>query len=269
MNNLRSEIRHRSPFHKVTFSRRFVLSVMLFLLITTSFSQAYAATDWDSALDDINALHNNYTAIQETLKADNLKIQKLRKLNNDDLKSINLTLQSVDEPLLTRLKADVAAIQNKYAPLLKQYSELSKQSAAAKKAKDLQNVTILDLKRNKLKPAVTLARTEVKITTDALAAARKITASKTKPAKDALIPVATLKKQIAAENKNIAAAQKIRSEADKQYKIAVKRGDAISAATEMRASYEQMEQIHTMQKNLYNWEQKIAIALRLAESKLP
>lgn len=269
MNYRRSENRHEKDFARKNYSRRFVLLIILFCLFTSNLSQVHAATEWDSALDDINALYNNYTTLQETLKTDNLKIQKLRKLNNDDLKSINIILKSVNEPQLTRLKTEATAIQNKHNPLLKQYSELSQQSAAAKKAKDLKTSTMLDLKRNKLKPAVVLAKTEIKAKTDALAAARKLTASKTKPAKDALIPIAALKKQIAAENKNVTAAQKVRSEADKQYKSAVKKGDAVAAAAGMRTSYKQLEQIHAMQQNLYNWEQKITVALRAAESKLP
>lgn len=269
MINLRSKTSHGQLRKASGEPKGFIMLVILFFLVTSNFSHASAATEWDSALEDINALHNNYTSLQDTLKNDSLKIQKLRKVNNDDLKSINLLILSIDEPLLTRLRAEAAAIQNKHAPLLKQYSELGKQSTAAKKAKDLKTATILDLKRNKLKSAVMLARAEVKTKTDALAAARKLTATKTKPAKDALVIVTTLKKQIAVENKNVSAAQKVRSEADKQYKIAVKQGDAISAATEMRISYEQMLQIHAMQQTLYSWEQKISVALRTAESKLP
>ena len=269
MINLGNKFRLRHPFRKVSDLKGCILLVILIFLVTSNLSYASAATEWDSALDNINALHNNYTSLQETIKNDSLKIQKLRKVNNDDLKSINLKLQSFDEPLLTRLKVEVTAIQNKHAPLLKQYSELGKQSTAAKKAKDLKTATILDLKRNKLKPAVVLARSEVKTKTEALAAARKLTATKTKPAKDALVTVTTLKKQIAVENKKVSAAQKARSEADKQYKIAVKQGDAILAAAEMRTSYEHMLQIHAMQQTLYSWEQKISVALRAAESKLP
>ncbi|MRN52676.1 hypothetical protein [Paenibacillus monticola] len=255
--------------HKASYWRGFVEIVILFILLTTNVSQVHAASDWDNALDDINAIHGEYTTLQGIIKADSLKIQKLRKENNDNLKAVNAQLLTVDQALLSRLKTESEAVRKKHAPLLEQYSALSKQYTAAKKAGDAKAATLYDLKRNKLKSAVTTARTEVKAKVDALAAARKEYAAKTKPAKDALAPVATIKKQIVAENKNLSAAQKSRSEADARYKAAVKQGNAITAAAELKLSYSQMNKIHTMQQTLYSWEQTIAIALRTAVSKLP
>ncbi|MEK4511316.1 hypothetical protein [Paenibacillus sp. FSL K6-2524] len=243
--------------------------IFLLILLTGNVSQVYATSDWDTALEDINALHDNYIDLQEVIQADNLKIKKLRKQNNDDLKSIKAKLNAIDQILLNRLKTEAELIQQKHSSLLKQYSTLSKQSAAAKKTNDTKAVTIFDLKRNKLKPAATTARAEVKAKTDALTAARKQTATKTKPTKDILVLVTTLKQQVVAENKILANAQQARSEADKRYKVAIKQGDAISAATEMKLSYQQMDIIQSMQKKLYDLEQRIATTLRSAESKLP
>lgn len=255
--------------HNFSYLKRFVQFILVVALLNINLTLASAGTDWDSALDDINGLHGNYTSLQVALKSDSSKIQMLRKQNNETLKSIHSVIESTDKVLLSRLSSEATSAQKKHAPLLEQYSTLSKQSTAAKKAKDFKTATLLDLRRNKLKGAATLARTEIKAKTDALATARKQTAAKIKPIKDALAPVTALKKQITAENKNIAVAQKVRSEADKQYKLAVKQGDAITAVSEMRISYEQMKRIHDMHQNIYSWEQKISLALRSAESKLP
>lgn len=256
-------------FHKFSYLKRFVQFILVVTLLNSNLTMASAGVDWDSALDDINGLYGNYTSLQAALKSDSSKIQMLRKQNNETLKSIHSVIESTDKALLSRLSSEATSVQKKHAPLLEQYSTLSKQSTAAKKARDFKTATLLDLRRNKLKAAVTIARTEIKAKTEALAAARKQTATKLKPIKDALAPITTLKKQITAESKNITLAQKVRSEADKHYKSAVKQGDAITAATEMRVSYEQMIRIHAMQQNIYSWEQKIALALRAAESKLP
>lgn len=255
--------------HKASYWRGFVEFVILLTLLTTNVSQANAASDWDNALDDINAIHGEYTALQGVIKADSLKIQKLRKENNDTLKAVNVQLLAIDQVLLSRLKTETEAVRKKHAPLLEQYSTLSKQYTAAKKAGDTKSATLYDLKRNKLKSAVTTARAEIKAKVDALAAAQKATAAQTKPTKDALSPIAAIKKQIVAGNKNLAAAQKSRTEADARYKAAVKQGNAITAAAELKLSYSQMGKIHTMQLTLYSWEQTIALALRTAESKLP
>lgn len=255
--------------HKFSDLKKFVQFILVVALLNCNLSMASAGTDWDSALEDINGLHGNYTSLQTALKSDSSKIQMLRKQNNEALKSIHSVIESTDKAHLSRLSSEATLAQKKHAPLLEQYSTLSKQSTSAKKARDFKTATLLDLRRNKLKAAVTLARTEIKAKTDALATARKQTATKLKPIKDALAPITALKKQITAENKNITVAQKVRTEADKQYKSAVKQGDAIKAATEMRISYEQMTRIHSMQQNIFTWEQKIALAIHAAESKLP
>lgn len=265
----KNTVRCRTNIFRIRGLKWMAQVVLVAAFLTCNLTLVSAATGWDSALDDINSLHGNYTALQATLKTDNSKIQKLRKQNNDALKSIRTVIQSTDQALLSRLSSEASSVQKKHAPLLEQYSTLSKQSTAAKKAKDLKTVTLLDLKRNKLKAAVTLARAEIKTKTTALAAARKQTAAKLKPVKDALAPITALKKQITAESKNLAATQKVRAEADKQYKAAVKQGDAVRAATELKSSYEQMKRIHSMQQNIYSWEQKTSPALRAAESKLP
>jgi hypothetical protein len=260
---------YRNSFYKADYLKGFAQLLLVVVLLTSNLTLVSAATDWNSALDDINVLHGNYTALQASIKTDSLKIQKLRKQNNDDLKSINIIVKATDKALLSRLTAEASTVQKKHAPLLEQYNSLSKQYTEAKKAKDLKTATLLDLKRNKLKAAATLARTEIKTKTDALASARKQTTAKVKPVKDALAPITNLKKQITDENKNVTSAQKVRSEADKLYKTAINQGDAIAAATKMKTSYEQMVRIHSMQQNIYNWELKISQVLRSAESKLP
>lgn len=270
MFNLQSIIRRKNSIVKLRYLKGLSQLVLILALLTSSnLTRVSAANDWDAGLDNINSLYSNYTALQVTIKSNSSKIQNLRKQNNEALKSINTVIESTDKALLNRLSSEVTSAKKKHAPLLEQYSTLGKQSTAAKKANDLKTATVLDLKRNKLKAAVTQARAEIKTKTDALATARKQTAAKLKPARDALAPITSLKKQITAENKKVTAAQKVRSEADSQYKQAVKQGDAITAATGMKTSYEQMVRIQSMQQNIYSWEQKIQVALNTAKSNLP
>lgn len=242
--------------------------LVVFTLLTGYAPQA-AAADWDTALDEIHALYSDYTGLQETLKSESSRTQALRKQNNTDLAAINKQLQSTDLELLNKLKSEAEAVQRKHAPLLTQYSTLGKQAAEARKANNLKSATVLDIKRNKLKAAADAAKSEVKVKTAALAKVRAATAAKVKPAKDALLPSAALKKQITAENKKVSAAQTVRSEADKSYKAAVKNGDAVAAAAAMKKSYAKMGEIRTMGQQIYSWEKQITAILRTAEAKLP
>ncbi|MBW4085821.1 hypothetical protein [Paenibacillus sp. S150] len=228
-----------------------------------------AAADWDSALEEIHTLYNDYSGLQSALKSESARTRTLRRQNNADLAAINLKLQATDAALLNRLKTEAEAAKKKHAPLLAEYTSLGKQITAARKAGNLKSATLFEIKRNKLKAAAASARTEVKTKNTRLAEARALTAAKTKPAKDALAPISDLKKQITAQNKSASAVQEERSEADKRYKAAIASGDAITAAAAMKLSYGRIGELRTFAQQAYAWEQKITLALRAAEAKLP
>ncbi|AIQ29182.1 MULTISPECIES: hypothetical protein [unclassified Paenibacillus] len=255
------------------FTSEFVKRITVMLILLTLWPgvapQVSAASDWDSALEEIHNLYSAYTELQVVLKSEIQRNQELRKQNNTALTAVNAKLQSTDAAQLAKLRAAAEAMQKKHAPVLEQYTSLGKQAAAARKANNLKSATLLEIKRNKLKPAAIAARAEVKVTTSALAEAKSLAAARNKPAKDALAPIANLKKQITAQNKLYSAMQAERSEADKRYKAAVKAGDATNAAAAMKLSYSKMGEIRTMTGRMYSWEQQISTALRSAELKLP
>jgi hypothetical protein len=247
-----------------------VIVITLSLLsISLPTAKASAAADWDAALQRIHVLYSDYAALQESMKLDSEMIQKLRKQNNEDLKTVNQKLQSIDQTQLSTLKLEAETARKRHSPLLEKYTTLGQQAAAARKAKDLKTAAILDLQRNKLKASATAARAEIKTKTQTLAAARKRTADKIRPAKESLAAISALKKQITVVNKELSAVQKIRSEAHKRYQSGSKQGDAIAAASGMEASYAQMKIIQALQQKLVNWEKQISVQLRTAESKLP
>lgn len=249
--------------------RRILVVLILLALWGSAVPRVSAASDWDSALDEIHNLYTDYTGLQAVLKSEIQRNQELRKQNNTALAAINVQLQASNAARLAELKAAAEAMKKKHAPLLEQYTALGKQAAAARKANNLKSATLLEIKRNKLKASAAAARAEVKVTASALAEAKALTAASNKPAKDALVQVANLRKQVTAQNKLFSAAQAERSEADKSYKAAVKAGDAAKAAAAMKLSYTRMTQIRTMVGQMYSWEQQISTALRAAELKLP
>ncbi|WP_238649610.1 hypothetical protein [Paenibacillus piscarius] len=249
--------------------KRIVVVLVLLSLWCAPGTRVLAASEWDAALDEIHNLYADYTSLQTSLKSDLQRNQTLHKQNSAALAAVNKQLQATNAVQIAKLKATVEAVQKKHGPLLEQYNALGKQITAARKANNLKSVTVLEIKRNKLKPAAAAARAEVKSAASALAAAKAEAAAKNKPAKNALAPIAQLKKQIAAQNKLFSAAQAERSGADKRYKAGVQAGDAAKAATAMKQSYNRMVELRAMAGQLYSWEQQISTALRAAELKLP
>ncbi|OWA33346.1 hypothetical protein B9G55_21955 [Saccharibacillus sp. O16] len=230
---------------------------------------AAADNGWSAALSSMDVLYDGYTALETANKIEKQAIQSLRKDSEARLKTIHTALTQIDKTKIARLAADSTASQNKHAALLKQYSDLGKQAAEARKRKDKKSADMLDLKRNQLKPSVDAAKSEIKRTKEALASAKKQAAAKAKMVRDALAPATALKKQVTEENKSIAAANKTRAASYKRYRAAVKSGGAITAAAELTLMYAQLDKIHLSQQKIYSWEKQILAAVQAAAAKLP
>lgn len=242
--------------------------VMCFLLVARPAYAEASNTGWDAALTTIDQLHDSLTSLELANKQVKQQIQVLRQQNNDKLKEINSKVKLIDKVKLDKLKTEVDQIQNKYAPLLAEYTDLGKKATEARKRKDRKSVLLYDLKRNRIKGAVNAARQEIKSKKDALTAAKKQAAAKARIVKDALLPVQMLKKQITAENKKITDFNKNKNEVNKRYKAAVKEGDAVKAAAELKRIVDDANQIHALQKKIFEWEGNIRSTIHAAEAKL-
>ncbi len=250
-----------------------LMPLLLIFALVFSFpasGRASAAGDgWAAALSGIDALYDGYTALETANKIEKQAIQALRKDSEARLKTVNASVKAIDKAKIDRLAADAVALPNRHAALLKQYADLGKQAADARKRKDKKNADLLDLKRNKLKPSVDAAKSEIAKAKEALASAKKQAAAKAQIVKNALTPVAALKKQVTAENKTIAAYNKTRAASYKRYRSSVKSGGAITAAAELALMYTQLDKIHASQQKIYGWEKQIAAAIQSAAAKIP
>lgn len=246
-----------------------LLSLGLIFTLLVQLSAAHASADnWTAAVSGIESIYDSVTSLESIIQLENQQTQTLRKQNNSRLQSVNAKIKDMDQSKLSSLKAAAEQTEKKYASLFAEYAELGKQAAAARKQRNAKTAELISLKRNKMKPQVTSARTEIKQKKAALTQARKDTAARKKTVKDAIAPVQTVKKQITAENKIVSAYKKSRSAARKSYRAAVKRGDAVSAAAHLAIVYNKLGAIHASQQKIYSWEQQITTIIRGAESRL-
>ncbi|WP_310551303.1 hypothetical protein [Paenibacillus glufosinatiresistens] len=232
-------------------------------------SGAESAADFSTALARMDGLYDGYGALEAAIKLEKAEIRDLRAANDLRQQRITAAVKLIDKAVIDRLSAAAAGASAGYAPLLQQYADLGKRATAARGAKDKKSADLLDLQRNRMKPAVTAARQEIADAKAALAEAKKTAAAKAAAVREALAPVAALRKQITAENGKIASANKTRTAAGKRYRSAVKAGLAMTAATEMAIMYRELGRIHACWQNMYGWEKQISGVLAAAEAKLP
>lgn len=259
------------PAKKGSFSR--FASLMLAAVLVLSVyapGRAQASGDaWAAALSGIDSLYDGYTALETANKLEKQQIQSLRKDSAARLKEVNAAVKAIDKTKIDQLASTAASLKTRHASLIGQYGDLGKQASEARKRKDKKNADLLDLKRNKLKPSVDAAKSEIKKANEELAAAKKQAKAKAQIVKDALAPVTSLKKQVTAENKSITSFNKTRAASYKRYRAAVKSGNAITAAAEITMMYTQLGKIHASQQKIHGWEKQISAAIKSAANKLP
>ncbi|NMO95840.1 hypothetical protein [Paenibacillus lemnae] len=246
-----------------------LICLVLGLGITGMGSPALAASSsWDAALKSVELLYDSFEAVELSNKVIKQEITQLRKLNNNRLSRLNASIKGIDKSKVDQLQASYDKTKQQHAPLLAEYTELGKQAAAARKAKNTKSALMYDLKRNRIKEEAAAARLDIKKKYDALSAAKKQKAAKDKVVKDALIPVSAVKKLITAENKSIADMNKRKSAADKRYKSAVKTGNAITAAAELNLLLTELKKMNASHQKILGWEKEIQRLIAAAENKL-
>lgn len=228
-----------------------------------------ASGGWDEALEGINAVYDETAALRAAVETQAKTVTALRTANNAGLKVLREQVGRYDSVRLTKLKAADAAVKAKHAKLVAEYASLGKQLKTAKESKQEKQVALLNLKRNKLKPAYTTARAEMQAAAAAYTSAQKQAAARLAPVTEALAKVTQLKKQITEQNKEIAGARKQRVDSDKKLKAAVKAGDAVAALKELRALRLQFTRLRELQTVAHGWEKEIAVLLQTAQAKFP
>lgn len=247
-----------------------LILMMSFIMILSGPAMALAAnSDWDAAIAGIGQLHDSFSVLEQENKLEKLRIQELSRQNNAKLKSIQTSVLQIDKAKLDQLKSQAEQAQKKYAPLFAEFTELGKKAAEARKRKDAKSALLYDLKRNRIKASVTNARSEIKLKKDAYTSAKKQASAKAKIVKDILAGIQPLKKQVTAENSNITGRNQAKTAAEKRYKAAVKEGNAVSAAGELKIMVEELQRIRDSQMKIMQWEKTMKEILRRAEVKLP
>lgn len=251
--------------------KRIIPMLLLLLMIGLNVQPgtSTAANGWDEALEGINAVYDETAALRASVETQTKTVTALRTANNAGLKDLREQVGRYDSARLTKLKAADAAVKSKHAKLVAEYASLGKQLKAAKEAKQEKQAAMLNLKRNKLKPAYTSARTEMQTAAGAYTSAKKQTAAKLAPVTEALAKVTQLKKRITEKNKEIAGVRKQRVDSDKQLKAAVKAGDAVAALKELRALRSHFTRLRDQQAVVLGWEKEIAALLQTAHAKFP
>ncbi|QHW31655.1 hypothetical protein GZH47_12915 [Paenibacillus rhizovicinus] len=139
--------------------------------------------------DKLNAQSSSLQAYQrqETSLDDQYKV--LHSNNDIALDAVNKRIKLIDAAKLSRMTNELNALRGRYQPLFDQYTAINKQVAAARALKLKELASLLSRQAEMIKPAVQLARADIRIRQETLSDAKAATAKKIKTFKTSLAAI--------------------------------------------------------------------------------
>lgn len=145
-----------------------------------------------------NKLNAQSSSLQSYQKQETLLDEQYKTLHSNNgkaLDALNKRIKLVDAEKLKRMTNELAAQRGRYKPLFDQYTAINKNVSNARSLKLKPLVSLLSGQAEMLKPAVQLARADIRIREQALSEAKAATAKKIKALKASLAPIDSLRAQ--------------------------------------------------------------------------
>ncbi|RUS42889.1 hypothetical protein [Cohnella sp. AR92] len=243
-------------------------SVELSPTIQTAWGKLVAfANDNQSA--KLAAQMTNFRSLQTQENSLDAKIQSLHYSNEEELTLVKNRIKTINAAKIAALEAKVKKTEEKYQPLLDNYKLLTKQISAANALGSKTLKKALQAQADLLKPAVALAKADIKARKDELKAEKEATAKIASAIRSTLAEIDTVKVQIRAAKSGAQSSKSALSSLLKTFNAAVKKPDvsgASSTLSSMQTLYAKL--IEHKQKN-YAYEQKITTILAKAKLQFP
>lgn len=219
-----------------------------------------AKTDAKTA-SGLYALYNQLYALQAQDRNIEEKIKALHYRNQENASLLRKQIRGIDAARLDKLKQEVERAKKRHQPLFDLYASIGRQIAAAKPLKSKTFNAALKAQQDGLKPAVQLAKDEIKAKEAALKTAKAEVARTIKAARDAVDAVGPLNVQIRAHRSAASFPRKSLSPVWTNFKYAAKQFDARAAADALETSIMLSKQILEKQQQIWTLENRIAVIL--------
>ena len=243
-------------------------SVTLTATTQTAWGKLVAFAD-DAQSAKLVSQMNGFRSLQTQEESMDAKIQALHYSNEEELTVTKNKIKTIRAAKIAYLEAKVKKTEESYQPLLDKYKLLTQQISAAGTIGSKTLKSVLQAQANLLKPAVALAKADIKARKSELqtekAAVSKIAAS----IRTTLKEIDTVKVQIRAAKSGASSSKSALSSLLKTFNSAVKKPDVkttSSTLTSMLSLYTKL--VEDKQKN-YSYEQKITAILNKAKLQFP
>lgn len=255
-----------------------IVSLILSALVSNPFASAFSIR-YDSSvrasLDKLPqpskpiALYTDAIGLQQQSDGIDGRIAMLHAGNEQALLDIRKRIKLIDAAKLSRLDAQVKQAKQRYQPLFDDYREANRQLTAAKYIPSKEIKAVLRLKADLMKPAVQLARQDIRAKEAALKEAKESTAKIVKRIKDTLEGASSAKAKMQAEKAVAAIPAKHLSSAWSAVGKSLKRADSKGVTEALSDLNSLFKQIIARKQKIQALEVQIGAIVTKANSLVP
>ncbi|CAM4403105.1 hypothetical protein [Paenibacillus tarimensis] len=217
------------------------------------------------------SLSKTYEQLGASIKAERSVDQTVKSLQYSSegaLLEVRKQIQQVGAARIDFLKKELEQTKQQYKPLLALSQSLSKQAAAAKSFGQKELAAALRSQASQIKPAVQLAKQDIKNREAKLKAARAEAAERKKRLRGMLAGIDTVKVKRKAERSTISSLSKSLAAEWSSAKQALRKRDGVNAHKSLSKALALSGQVNTRKQTLLTLEQSIADIIRLTRAEL-
>ncbi|AJY74666.1 hypothetical protein [Paenibacillus beijingensis] len=189
--------------------------------------------------------------------------------NEEDLIALRAAIKAIDAAKLEALQLQVARVKERYKPLLDLYSSLNRQISAARSVGGKEIAALLRAEAEGVKPAVQLARLDIRNKEAALKTAKANTDKTVRQIRGTLSGIDTINVKIRADKSAAAALKKSAASVSSSLSRTLKISDAKTAVGTLSSLAALAGQIVEKKERLLRRENEIGGIIRQAKAQIP
>lgn len=225
--------------------------------IKVSFDKTTTSANTQTATKLVT-LYRELGSLLEQDRNSESKIKSLHYRNEEALIALRKQIREIDADKLSKLEAQVKQTKERYEPLFALYASVNEQIRAAKYLKNKTLNALLRAEADGMRPAILLARQDIKNKEVELKAAKVSTAKTIKSARETLAAIDPLKVQVKSQRSAASLPRKSLSPAWTNFKYAIKKSEAKGTLDALETLVMLSRQIAEQQQKIYLLEVKIS-----------
>ncbi|UVI30755.1 hypothetical protein [Paenibacillus spongiae] len=234
----------------------------------SSLDKTLAAADGTMS-SKISSQYKDFASLQQEDARWDASIKAIHYQNEEAESLLRKQIKLIDAAKIDKLELQVKQTRERNKKLLDLYASLNRQIAASRSIGTKEMTSMLRSQAEALKPAVQLARQDIRNKEDALKAAKANAARMMKKIRAALDETDPLVIRIKAERSSTDIPKKSLAAEWKKAGNAVKKRDAAATLASLTTSVSLTRQIIEQKRKIHTLETKIAAVIQQAKSQLP